>query len=60
MNTLKDPLIFLLLYQYVSHPQSGRRRSPSLPRLSPRGESRAAGKIWSGRASHAKQVPREE
>ena len=42
---LKDPLIFPLQNQLVSHTQSEIERSPSLPRLSLRGESRAAGRV---------------
>jgi hypothetical protein len=42
---LKDPLIFLLRNQPISHTQSEIERSPSLPRLSLRGESRAAGRV---------------
>ena len=45
ISTLKDPLIFLLQNQLVSHTQSEVERSPSLPRLSLHGESRAAGRV---------------
>jgi hypothetical protein len=45
---LKDPLIFLLTNQFVSHPQSEIEQGSSLPRLSLRSDSRAAGSSMIG------------
>src|SRR6478736_3893290 len=52
---LRDPLIFSVLYQAVSHPRSGDRAESVAAKAVPTRSSRAVERVRSGRASHGRR-----
>jgi hypothetical protein len=53
--TLRDPLIFSVSYQAVSHPRSGDRAESVAAKAVPTRSSRAVERVRSGRASHGRR-----